>query len=125
MTEERANRLIADAQRAARKAAWQDLGVYADGTRRVFGVLKSGRYDFATINRAASDHAGRVPYLDTDATPDDSYRLDREDLEEVWFEAWQDAAWEAGKENRRRLRRERERREDNRCLSEFRIGTIY
>lgn len=125
MTEERANRLIADAQRAARKAAWKDLGYYADGTRRVFGLLKSGRYDFATINRAASDHAGRVPYLDTDATKPESHRLDRDDLERVWFEAWRDALREANKENRRHDRRERERREDNRCLSEFRVGTIY
>ena len=91
MTEERANRLIADAQRAARKAARRNLGVYADGTRRVWGLLKSGRYDFGTINRAASDHARCVPYLDTDATKPESHRLDRDDLERVWFEAWQDA----------------------------------
>jgi hypothetical protein len=116
MTEERANRLTTAAQVAARKAARQYLGHYADGTFR--------RYDFTTVNRAASDYSVRVPYLDTDATPDGSYRLDREDLEGVWFEAWQDAAWEAGAGDRRRDRREAQRREDQRCLSEFRIEEI-
>ncbi len=90
MTEERANRITTAAQKAARKAARQYLGHYADGTFRRFGLLQSGRYDFATLNRAATDYSVRVPHLDTDATPDGSYRLDRDDLERVWFEAWQD-----------------------------------
>ena len=99
MTEQRANRLTEAAQRAARKAATQYLGHYADGSFRRYGLLKSGRYDFTTLNRAASDYSARVPYLDTDATPDGSYRLDREDLEGLWFEAWQDAAWEVSDGN--------------------------
>tara|TARA_R100001244_G_C5099524_1_gene118491 strand:+ start:159 stop:527 length:369 start_codon:yes stop_codon:yes gene_type:complete len=122
MTQDRANRLTAAAQLAARKAATQHLGQYADGTIRRFGLLKSGRHDFATLNRAASEYSVRVPYLDTDATPDGSYRLDREDLEDVWLEAWQDASWEASAGDRRRDRRDADRREDQRCLSEFRIA---
>jgi len=94
MNRDRANRLTAAAQHAARKSATQYLGHYGDGSLRRFGLLQSGRYDFATLNRAASDYSVRVPYLDTDATPDATYQMDRDDLEAVWLEAWQDTIQE-------------------------------